>query len=216
MTNEFHEMLVRCAKDAEFHEIPLKPHPVGRALFGRVAGTFTLQRLSDLLEIDAIASQAKRFGLQESPNLKTLSNRFRGQGTHNPVGTRGLGDYATLMQSAEDVADDGSADAIIVTEFRLDNAKFAKNQAGGDGRFHFFVDDLPKTPILERGVNFVRDAQTELADVVPNWRRRRSGATDQIAAPVETVNQLFLFQDSQRGLHRRSTRFHQASDRTFQ
>jgi hypothetical protein len=49
------------------------------------------QQLSDFLKVDAIASQAKRFGLQELSNLETLSSRLRRQGTYNPVKTRGLG-----------------------------------------------------------------------------------------------------------------------------
>src|ERR1700722_15803485 len=188
MTNEFPEMLVRCAEDAEFHEISLKLHPVCRTLFGRVAGTLTFQQLSDLLEVDAIAREAKRFGFQQSPNLKTLSNRLRRQGLHNPVRTRGLGDDAALMQAAEHVADDGAAHSIIVAELGLDNAKFAKNQTGGDRGFYLFVDDFPEPSILQRGVNFVGDAQTELADVASNCRHRHFGATDQIAAPAKTAN----------------------------
>src|SRR6202167_3279318 len=206
MTNEFDEMLVRCAKDAKLHEIALKLHPVCRPLFSRITGTLTFQQLGDLLEVDAIARQAKCFGFQESANLKTLSDRLRRQRTYNPVRTRCLGDDAALMQSAEHVADDSSADSIIVAELRLDNTKFTKNQTGGDGGFHFFVDDFPKTSILKRGVNFIGDTQTELADVASNWLRRRSGAADQVAASVETVNKLLLLQDSQRGLNRRPTR----------
>src|SRR3979411_2802402 len=112
------------------------------------------------------------------------------------------------MQSTEHVADNGSADSIIVAQLRLDDAKFAKNQTGGDGGFHFLVDDLPQPWSWECGVNFGGNAQTERADVASNRRDRRSGATDQIAAPAKTPNKLFLLQDSQRGLHRRPARFH--------
>src|ERR1700733_2782550 len=109
-------MLVRCAKDAELHEVALKLHPVRRAVLGGVAGALAFQQLSDLLEVDAIAREAKRFGFQEPSNLKTLSNRFRRQRTYSPVRTRGLGDDAALMQSAEYVAHDRSANSVIVTE----------------------------------------------------------------------------------------------------
>src|SRR5882724_12650942 len=188
MTNEIDEMLVRRAKDAEFHEISLKLHPVRRAMGGRVAESLAFQQLRNFLEVDAIASQAKRFGLQELSNLKTLSNRLRRQRTYNPVRTRGLGYQTALMQPTEHVADDGSADSIIVAKLRLDNAKFAKNQTSGDGGFHLFVDNLPKTSILKRGIDFVGDAQTERADVAANWRHRCAGTTDQIAAPAKTAN----------------------------
>src|SRR5882724_8768680 len=175
-------------KDTEFHEIPLELHPVRCAVCSRVADSLAFQQLSDFLEVDAIASQAKRFGLQELSNLKTLSNRFRRQRTCNPVRTRGLGYQTALMQPTENVADDGSADSIIVTKLRLDNTKFAKNQTSADGGFHLFVDNLPKTSILKRGIDFVGDAQTERADVAANWRHRCAGTTDQIAAPAKTAN----------------------------
>src|SRR5882757_63601 len=188
MTNEIDEMLVRRAKDTEFHEISLKLHPVCRAVCSRVPDPLAFQQLGDFLEIDAVASHAKRFRLQQLSNLETLSNRLRRQRTCNPVRTWGLGYQTTLMQPTEDVADDGTADSIIVTKLRLDNTKFAKNQTSADGGFHLFVDNLPKTSILKRGIDFVGDAQTERADVAANWRHRRSGATDQIAAPAKTAN----------------------------
>ena len=143
MANEIDEMLVRRAKDAEFHEISFELHPVRCAMRGGVADSFAFQQLTDLLKVDAIASQAKRLGLQQLSNLKSLPDRFRRQRTCNPVGTRGLGDQTAFMQPTEDVADDGSADSVIVTELRLDNAEFSKNQTSGDGGFDLFVDNLP-------------------------------------------------------------------------
>src|SRR5258708_32935746 len=210
MTNEIDEMLVRRAKDAEFHKISLKLHPVRRPMGSRVADSLAFQQLSNFLEVDAIASQAKRFGLQELSNLKTLSNRFRRQRTSNPVRTRGLGYQTALMQPTENVADDGSADSILVAKLRLDNTKFAKNQTSGDGGFHLFIDNLPKTPILKRGIDFLGDAQTELANVTANWRHRRAGPPDQIAAPPKTATYLFLLHDSQLPLHRCPPGFHAA------
>src|SRR3984957_18025274 len=120
------------------------------------------------------------------------------------------------MQSAEHVADDSSADPIIVAELRLDDTKFAKNQAGGDGGFHLFVDDLPKASILERGVDFVGNAQTELADFAPSPRHRGAAAAARTASSAKSADQLFLLQDSQGGLHRRPARPHEAGNRAFQ
>src|SRR3979490_2502813 len=111
MTNEIDEMLVRRAKDTEFHEISLKLHPVCRAVGSRIPDALAFEQSGDFLEVDAVASQTKRFRLQQLANLKTLSNRLRRQRTCNPVRTRGLGYQTTLMQPTEDVADNGTADS---------------------------------------------------------------------------------------------------------
>ena len=119
------------------------------------------------------------------------------------------------MQAAQDIAHHRAADPKIVAEFGFDDAELAENQAGGNLLFHLVIDQFPGAAALQRLVDLNGDLQVELADVLAQRFDVFARRPDQKAAAGKTVDQIFVFENSQRRLHRRAARLHEFGNRTL-
>ena len=104
----------------------------------------------------------------------------------------------------------------MIGELDLDDAVLAEYHAAGDVALDDVVDPLPGRPALKSLIGMLGHDQAQRLDVCAVGLEAVFAGADEIAAPLETVEQPLGFQRLQGALYRRPRNLKDVGDRPFE